>query len=151
MSWQNAAAYERTYGLVEGAADACKAALQRASRANVFDRPVIALAISTSVPQAMPPLRSAFAGPGAPDGILSCESRENVLLVEWDLDRSSAALVLSLVDAELERFRAGRVNELLTPLPLAWWTRIAAAGLRAPEIAPERVLEEQLEVQHVVD
>jgi hypothetical protein len=151
VAWQRVAGYGRTYGLVEGAGEACAAALMDASRAAVFDRPIIALAISPSAPQALPRLARALGGPGAPDGVLACETEGQAVVLEWDLERTSAALVLGLVDVELARFNAHRANALLSPLPLAWWTRLAAEGLRAPEVAPERVLEEQLEVQRVVD
>ncbi|HEX8805410.1 MAG TPA: hypothetical protein VF741_00620, partial [Candidatus Aquilonibacter sp.] len=72
------------------------------------------------------------------------------MLLEWDLDTTALDTIMDLIDIEIERFHARRTNFLLTPLPLAWWTTIAGNGLRAPEITPERVLEEQLEVQHVV-
>jgi hypothetical protein len=151
VNWQHAAAFARSYGLVEGAGVACASALKSASRAAVFGGPVIALAITPSVSQALPALHDALAGTGAPGGVLGCDREGGTLVLEWDLDRSSAALVLGIIDTELARFRAARVSELLAPLPLAWWTHIAAEGLRAPEIAPDRVLEAQLEVQHVVD
>jgi len=138
------------YGLVEGPA-ACATALREETRAAVFTRPVIALAVSPSVPEALPPLLHALAGPGRPSGVLSCDAYEGGLVVEWDLEITSADVLLGLIDIEMDRFHARRVNELLTPLPLAWSTRIAANGLRAPEITPDRVLEEQLEVQHVVE
>ena len=151
VTWQASAACKRTYGLVENAGAACATALREATRATVFDRPVIALAVFPSVREALPRLMHALGGPGGPAGVLACEPCGAGAVVEWDLDVTPFEVVLNLVDLEIDRFRAARVNSLLTPLPLAWWTRIAATGLRAPEITPERVLEEQLEVHGVLD
>ncbi|HTX56847.1 MAG TPA: hypothetical protein VMD47_07055 [Candidatus Acidoferrales bacterium] len=150
ISWQHTAACERTYGLVEGGGAACASAARKATRALVFDRPVIALAVYPSLPEALPALLHAVGGPGRPTGVFSCDPCAGGLIVEWDLDVTPLETVMNVLDVELERFHARRVNALLTPLPVAWWTRIAADGLRAPEITPDRVLEEQLEVQHVL-
>lgn len=151
VTWQHSAACKRTYGLVENAGAGCASALREATRAAVFDRPVIALAVFPSVEEALPPIMHALGGPGRPIGVLACERCVGGAIVEWDLDVSPFDVVLNLVDIEIDRFRARRVNALLTPLPLAWWTRIAATGLRVPEITPEQVLEEQLEVHGVLD
>jgi hypothetical protein len=151
VTWQQSAACKRTYGLVENAGAACATSLREATRATVFDRPVIALAVFPSVREALPPVMHALGGPGGPAGVLACEPCGDGAVVEWDLDVSPFEIVLNLVDLEIDRFHAARVNALLTPLPLAWWTRIAATGLHAPEITAQRVLEEQLEVHGVLD
>jgi hypothetical protein len=150
VAWVDSPAYERTYGLIESATARCAAAL-RATRATVFDRPIIALAVVPSVPEASPLLLDALGGAGRPAGVVGCEAFPGGVIVEWDLDETGLDVVLNLVDIEIDRFRAARVNALLTPLPLAWWTRIAAAGLHAQEISPDRVLEEQLKVHGVLD
>jgi len=151
VSWCDSPAYERTYGLIERAGTACLLAARAATQATIFERPLIALAVSPSVPEALPPLLHALGGPGRPDGVTGCYEYRGDVIVEWDLDRSALEVVLGLVDIEIDRFHARRVNALLTPLPPAWWTRIAASGLLAPEITPDRVLEEQLEVHGVLD
>jgi len=151
VTWRHSAACKRTYGLVENAGAACASALREATRAAVFDRPIIALAVFPSVEEALPPILHALGGPGRPAGVLACEPCEGGAIVEWDLELTRYEIVLNLVDIEIDRFRARRVNALLTPLPLDWWTRIASGGLRAPDITPERVLEEQLEVHGVLD
>jgi hypothetical protein len=151
VAWQNSSACKRTYGLVEGGDAACAAALREATRAAVLDRPVIALAIFPSVAEALPRILDALGGPGRPAGVLTCESAQGAAIVEWDLDVTAYDVVLRLVDIELDRFRARRVSALLSPLPLAWWARIAAAGLHSPDITVQRVLEEQLEVHGVLD
>jgi hypothetical protein len=151
VTWEQSPACKRTYGLVESADAACASALREATRAAVLDRPIIALAITPSLAEALPPLLHALGGPGRPAGVLSCEAIGGAAIVEWDLDATAIDVVLGLVDIEIARFRARRVNALLTPLPLQWWTRIAASGLRSPDITVARVLEEQLEVHGVLD
>jgi hypothetical protein len=151
VEWRRSHACERTYGLVEHAGAACASALRAGTRATVFDPAVIALAVFPSMAEALPPLLDALGGPGRPAGVAGCQAQGLGAIVEWDLDRTSLDVLLGLIDLELERFRAQRATELLTPLPLSWWTRIAAVGLRAPEISAERVLETQLEVHGVAD
>ncbi len=146
LSWQDNAAFNRSYALVEGA-DA--QSLDTRDGATVLETPVIALAIRPNVAEALPPLLEALGGPGRPDGVRSCEAIDGAAVVEWNLDRTPAEVVLAVIDIELARFGAARVTELLTPLPLAWWTSIASAGLQAPEIAPDRVLEALIEEHHV--
>ena len=146
VSWQDNAAFHRSYALVEGVS---AGSLETQDGATVSETPVIALAIRPNVPEALRPLLEALDGSGRPDGIRSCETLSGALIVEWNLDRTPARVVLELVDIELARFGAARVTELLTPLPLAWWTSIASAGLQAPEIAPDRVLEALIEEHHV--
>ena len=151
VEWRCAQVWGRMYALVEPAGTACAAALRAGTRATVFDPAIIALAVSPSTAEALPPLLEALGGPGRPAGVVSCHAHGTGAIVEWDLDRTALDIVLGLIDLEFERFRAYRATELLTPLPLAWWTRIAAGGLRAPEISPERVLETQLEMHAVHD
>ena len=140
--WRTNARVGRTYGLID-LPDAQAAASIGAAvpRARVYDAPIIALALYPSVAQALPPLAQALGGPGKPAGMLACDPIDGGLVLEWDPERSSAAVVLGVVDVELERFRSGKTAELLAPLAPAWVARIAAEGLRAPDIAPERILE----------
>lgn len=77
--------------------------------------------------------------------MISCESCAEGAVLEWDLDRTAASLVLALVDVELARFGSARTSELLSPLPPVWLARIAADGLNAPEITPDRILETLVE------
>jgi hypothetical protein len=115
----------------------------------VFDSAVIALAIRPNVAEALPALQDALAGSGRPAGVLGFESDGTTATVEWNNEVTSAEVILAIVDIELARYGAARVTELLTPLPLEWWTSIAQAGLGAPEIAPDRVLEALIEEHHV--
>lgn len=145
VAWQDNAALNRSYALVEGAS---AGSLETQDGATVFETPVIALAIRPNVAEALPVLEDALGGPGRPAGIVACETVADALVVEWNLDRTQVGLVLAVIDVELARFNAARINELLSPLPLAWWTAIASAGLQAPEIAPDRVLEALIEEHH---
>jgi hypothetical protein len=107
--------------------------------------PVMALAVWPRPPEALPELLEALGGEGAPVGIAGVETSGDALIVEFDIDRSAASLVLRTIDVELDRFSGTRTSEVLTPMPLDWSTRIAAEGLGAPDIAPDRVLEALLE------
>jgi hypothetical protein len=142
--------FERRYALVESTDEAVRAALSAVARATVFAGPVIALAVSPTAPEALPRLQDALCGAGRPAGILGCERTGGAVIVEWNLDRTPYETIETLIDVECGVYRCGRVNSLLTPLPIAWLTRIAAHGLHAPEIVPERVLEVQLEM-HGID
>lgn len=140
ITWQQHPAFNRAYALVEGV---------DAPFAPELEPVFIALAVTCSVPEALPKLEEAFGGAGRPSGMISCERVADAIVLEWDLERTSARVMLDLVDIELARFHATRTGQLLTPIPLAWWTRIAAEGLDAPEIAPNRVLEALIEGAHV--
>jgi hypothetical protein len=146
VSSRDDAELDRTYALIEGAS---AGSFEGRGGATVFETPVIALAIRPNVAEALPAIQDALGGPGRPSGVVSCELAAGAIVIEWNLERTPADVVLAAVDVELARFGAARVSELLTPLPLAWWTSIASAGLSAPEIAPDRVLEALIEEHHV--
>jgi len=145
VTWRDDAGSDRTYGLVELPQDAPAVRAVVREPVTVFEAPIIALAVSPSVPEALPLLLEAFSGPGRPDGILSCEASNGRLILEWNPDRTKTALVFSLLDTELRRFASGRTGELLAPLPEALAAQIAAEGLGTREIASNRVLETLLE------
>jgi hypothetical protein len=147
--WRVSQRAQRTYALLGGddevTADRLQAAVANC-QAVVYGTPIIGLAVYPSVAEALPHLLEAFSGTGRPAGVRSCRScAGGGAALEWDLTLTPAALVLDLIDTELARFRSGRVNELLTPLPPEWTARIAAEGLRTPDISPERTLETLLE------
>jgi hypothetical protein len=145
VTWRDDAGSDRTYALVELPQDAPAVRAVVREPVTVFEAPIIALAVSPAVPEALPQLLEAFAGPGRPDGILSCEASNGRLILEWNPDRTKTALVFSLMDAELRRFASGRTAELLAPLPESIAAYIAAEGLGTPEIASNRVIETLLE------
>lgn len=147
-SWSAVERPGRAYALVE---HADVEALRAASSGTILESAVIALAVLPNVPEALPYLQDALGGHGRPAGVVTCEIVDGSLLVEWNLDRTGADVVLGLIDVELRRFGSGRSTELLSPLPLAWWTRLASEGLRAPQIAPDRVLEALLETVDAAD
>ncbi len=145
VTWRDDAGSDRTYGLIEMSEDAPAVRAVVREPVTVFEAPIIALAVSPTVPEALPQLLEAFAGPGRPDGLLSCEVSRGRLIFEWNPDRSKTALVFSVLDSELRRFASGRTSELLAPLPEAIVAQIAAEGLGTPEIASNRVLETLVE------
>ncbi len=138
--WHTSSATGRSYALLElpASPDASRIA---AAGAKLYQTPIIALAVFPEVREALPPLLEALGGPGRPASILTCEPCSGGIVIEWDPQRVSAAVVLGLVDVELQRFNSGRTAELLSPLPPESIARIAADGLEAPQIAPDRVLE----------
>lgn len=116
-------------------------AIGAAAGGAIYETAIIAMAVSPTVPQALPSMLEAVGGPGRPAGILACRRCAGTAVIEWDPSVSSAELVLGVIDVELKRFASGRTSELLVPLPPALVTKIAAEGLRAPQIRPDRVLE----------
>jgi len=142
--WRSSAAAGRSYASVALPNPDAGASIPTAAGATLYDKAVIALAVFPALAEALPPLMDALAGQGRPAGILTCRAIPNGLVVEWDPSVSGARLVTSLVDAELGRFACGRTNELLSPLPPEVATAIAAEGLQAEQIVPERVLELQI-------
>jgi hypothetical protein len=145
ITWREGTLGGRTYGLIELPEEAPAVRAVVREPITVFESPIIALAVSPSVPEALSALLEAFAGPGRPDGMLSCEALDGALVVEWNPNRTPARLVFAVIDAELRRFASGRTTELLAPLPESVLAAIAADGLATPEIESNRVLETLLE------
>jgi hypothetical protein len=131
----------RTYALLESGGSLDAEAVRAAAGERPYETAVIALAVSPAVPQALPALQEALAGPGRPAGILACHPFPGGIVVEWDPDVSRVELVLGLIDAELRRFASGRTSEVLTPLPKSTIAKLAAEGLQAPQVRLDRVLE----------
>lgn len=145
VRWRSSASVERTYALIEtGETIAIRdalAALGAGARARLYDEPIIALAVFPAMPQALPPIAGALGGAGRPAGVLACIACRGGVVVEFDPEVTGAALVLKAIDVELARFKSGRRIEVLAPMTAATVCRLAAEGLRAPQIAPDRVLE----------
>lgn len=139
--WRSSEPASRTYALLEFPAGYDHAAVRAASGGVLYDEPVIALALFPAVAQALPSLLDALGGSGRPVGVLSCTACNDGAIVEWDPQLTRTAVIVGLVDLELRRFASGRVAELLSPLPPALVAAIAASGLQAPQVTPERILE----------
>jgi hypothetical protein len=138
--WRVSPDVDRAYALVELPDDAATTAV--VSDVPVAEgAPIIALAVYPTVAEALPPLIDVFNGPGRPSGMIGCSASGAAAVLEWDLDRTPATLVLDLIDTELDRFNSGRRTQLLTPLTERWLAKIAADGLQCPEIASDRILE----------
>jgi len=106
-----------------------------------YETAIIAWAVFPTVPEALPQLCAALGGAGRPRGVLACRPCPQGAIVEWDPDVGNIEIVMKVVDVELRRFCSGRRVELLSPLTAALSAKIAASGLNAPEIAPDRILE----------
>ena len=139
----------RTYALLEGNAAVEPSQADAAfSDATVYDEPVIALAIEPTPADALRNIMEALGGAGGPSGVVSCEAKDGAAVVEFKA-ATSAAVVLHLADVELRRFNGYRTVTLLNPLPAETVAKIAASGLQAPQIGPDRILEMLLEQAHV--
>ena len=139
--WRSSEAAGRTYALLELPDGYDQAAIGAMFAGVVYDKAVIALAVFPALPEALPPVLEALGGAGRPAGVLACRPVPGGAVVEWDPDVTEAGVILGIVDVELRRFAAGRVAELLSPLPPFLVARLAATGLRAPQIEPQRILE----------
>jgi hypothetical protein len=111
------------------------------SASATYEPPIIALAIEPQSADALPSLFKALGGEGAPAGIVGCERREDVVILEFTPSVTPWRLVRSLIDVELQRFASARKTTLLSPLTLQMQTQIVADGLDCAQIAPDRVLE----------
>ena len=139
--WRFSERAARTYGLLELPSEPN---LDNAAFDGivVFDLPIIALAVFPAVGEALPFLHDALGGPGRPVGVLACDAIDGGIVVEWDLERTPASVVMGTIDVELRRFHSGRTAEMLAPLPPSWTAQIASDALRAPQVSADRVLEE---------
>ena len=147
--WRSSAAAGRSYASIAMPKAGTAASIPAPSGATLYEKAVIALAVFPALPEALPPLLDALGGAGRPAGILACRALATGVVIEWDPAVSAARLVTSLVDGELARFACGRTSELLSQLPPDVATQIAAQGLRAEQILPQRVLELQIGIDHV--
>lgn len=140
----------RTYGLIEGSVAVEPAEIVAPlGTARVYDEAIIVLAIEPTPPDALPAIATTLSGAGGPSGVLECVAIGNAAIVEFRPDQISPALVLQLADVELRRFHGYRRVRSLAPLPADMIAAIAAAGMQAPEIAPDRILETLLEESRV--
>jgi hypothetical protein len=140
----------RTYALVEGPQGVDPAQVEQlVPDGTWYGEAIIALAIEPAPADALQTLARALCGPGAPAGVHACEIEGTRLLVEILPSVTHPALVLRIVDVELARFAGHRRTELLGPLSEEAAARIAASGLQAAEIGPDRILETLLERAHV--
>jgi hypothetical protein len=143
---QSQSGARRTYALVEGPASMEPAeAEQSFPQARWYDEAIIALAIEPTPADALPAIEGALSGDGSPAGVLECTIASGSAIVEFRPAVTSPSLILHLVDVELRRLHGYRKVALLNPLPASVVAQIAAAGLQAPEIAPDRILETLLE------
>jgi hypothetical protein len=131
----------RSYALLELPDGSNADAIRANSGATVYDGSIIALAVFPVVTEALPRLLDALGGPGRPTGVLACRPCPGGVVVEWDPTRTRACVVLAVIDVEVQRFGSGRVAELLSPVSPDVAAKLAAEGLAAPEIEPNRILE----------
>lgn len=141
VTWRVNPIAGRSYALLEAPAPFDPGDFAMAPGESVYDTAIIALAVSPTVPEALPYLVDALGGEGGPAGILAVRSCGEGLIVEWDPRRSGARVVSAVIDVELARFQSGRRADLLSPLPPSVLATIAAGGLQTPQLTTDRVLE----------
>jgi hypothetical protein len=135
----------RTYGLVQGPASAePDEAAQALPGARWYEETIIALAIEPTPAEALPVIAEAFSSDAGVAGVVECAALNGRIVVEFQ-PRTAPSLILNLADVELRRFHGYRKVTLLNPLPPEVFAQIAASGLQASEIAPDRILETLLE------
>ncbi|MBV9333297.1 MAG: hypothetical protein JO146_04765 [Candidatus Eremiobacteraeota bacterium] len=139
--WRSSERASRTYALLELPGGYDHGAMRAAFNGVVYDKAVIALALFPTLSEALPFVTEALGGAGRPAGILACRPCPGGAVVEWDPDVTEASIILGIADIELSRFASARVAELLSPLPPSVVAKLAASGLKAPEIEPRRILE----------
>jgi len=145
MDVRTSARVDRTYALVEVREQQDAVALAEAIGATAYDAAIIALAVFPERGEALPFLLEALGGAGRPSGVIDCTQRADGIVVEWRPDRAGTQVVTGVIDVEMRRFGGARTAELLSPLSDSLLTEIAAGGMQAPTIAPERMLEALLE------
>ncbi len=145
VTWRCSESLQRSYALLKVPDIAIAAEIKATTHGTAYDKPIIALAVFPTVPEALPPLLEALGGRGRPAGVFSCIAREGAAIVEWDPAITPSRTIIELIDVELARFHSGRSAELLAPLPPSVAAGVAAAGLQAPQIDPERILELRIE------
>ncbi len=131
----------RWYALLELPDEYDRKAIERTAGPALYDKAIIALAVFPTVAEALPRLLDALGGSGRPAGVLGCHRGDGAVVVEWDPEITTPSVIMGLIDVELRRFESGRAAVLLSPISAAVAAKIAACGLRAPEIEPERILE----------
>jgi hypothetical protein len=139
--WRAHALANRSYASIEAPSTIAVADIPPASGDTIYEGAIIALALFPTVPEALPAVLDALAGPGRPAGVLACHAVPAGVIVEWDPQRTPVDMILGTVDVELRRFSSGRTAELLSPLPAAVLAAIAARGLQTPQITKQRILE----------
>ncbi len=136
------------YVLIEGPQTVDPAEVSVRVPAHWYDEAIVVLAIEPRPTDALPRLHRRLTGAGAPSALMAARIEEDGLIVECS-PRSAPLVVLAVIDTELRRWNGTRSTRLLAPLPARVWTSIAARGLQAPEIAPDRILESLLEAANV--
>jgi len=116
--------------------------LSRYSGVCRYEQPLLALSIEPEAVEALPFVASALNGSGGPEGVLDARIVDRELLIEFFPSAASWRLLRAVIDVELQRYGSSvRRTTLLSPLTAEMQVRIAADGLREPDLDASRVLE----------
>ncbi len=143
--WRINATMRRAYALLELPDARIRDDVRGVWRGTAYDGPIIALAVFPAALQALQPVLESLGGRGRPSGVVGADRCDGAAVIEWDPEMTDSRVVTALVDLELRRFGSSRTAELLTPLPPALAAKVAADGLHAPQISPERILEARID------
>ena len=106
--------------------------------------PLAVLRVTPDARRRIPPLADALGGVGRPSGVIETYvDAASAVVVEFDPRRTSVALVVALVDAEL-RTAPGRRIEPLVAFDDATLVAYAAVALGIPDLSPARLIETYL-------
>ncbi len=140
-SWTTGAG--RTYASVTFSDEpALRAAAGAMARVDV--PPLAVLRIAPDAPRRLAALSDALGGPGRPVGVCELRAEAAALVVEIDASRTPLALVLAVIDAELQS-APGRTIEPLVILDDAALAAFAGDLLGEPSLDASRLIETYLE------
>jgi hypothetical protein len=120
------------------------ATLAFAADARNVPPPLLVLRVIPEATRLLETLRAAFAGPGRPAGVAEAYRDGRGVVIEFDPRRSSLALVVALIDAELAT-APGRAIQTLVPLDDVSLTAYAGIVLGIPALTPAHLIETYLE------
>ena len=106
--------------------------------------PLAVLRVAPDAPRRLAALSEALGGPGRPAGVCELRAEASALVVEIDARRTPLALVLALIDAELEN-APGRTIEPLVILDDGALAAFAGDLLGEPSLDASRLIETFLE------
>jgi hypothetical protein len=109
-----------------------------------YEPSLVALRVEPDAARSVPALYEAFSGPGRLAGVLDARVDGPAVVIEIDASRTSLALVVAAIDAELSSSPGRRIASLL-PFDDATLVAFAGALLSEPDLAVSRLIETHLE------
>jgi hypothetical protein len=133
----------RTYALLEFAATD-REAPETIANGRIYEPALAILRVIPDAARCVPAVLEALSGPGGLAGVVDARRDGDAILVEVDTARTSLALVVATIDAELQSAPGRRIVPLL-PLGDAALVAFAGALLGEPSLDVSRLIETHLE------